>query len=313
MSRPALAAAWLVLCLCSPLRAQTAQPIRDSTDVLVLDHDFATGGEIVRVFLNDMQVYRAELSSQDVSLEIRARFSGMKGLRVYPILDPRSPSGSSVVEIYPDQDGEYEIRPFSIQGSRISTRLRLYRDLSESRRRMAAASKPGWEVGVELGGGWHSGFVQTSVVPAIGSEPNGGTDVEACLSARSAPKTPRFGMCVLGVSHQSQSGAPSMLWVYTEPRLGVLRPDRNSYSSWEMGALFRFGVDINSASPTPRIFAPGIFLSRHIRRNPEGSSWSLQMSYSRAFFKGFKKPLFGSGDPFTPKSHRISFGIGWYR
>jgi hypothetical protein len=218
-----------------------------------------------------------------------------------------------VVEIYPDQDGEYEIRPISIQGSRIATRLRVYRDITESRRRMATTGQAGWDLGVEVGGGWHSGFAQTSIVPAIGSEPNGGTDIEACLSARSAPKIPRFGLCVLGVSHQSQSGAPNMLWVYTEPRLGVLRPDRNGYSSWEMGALFRFGVDITSASPTTRIFAPGVFLSRHIRKNPKGTSWSLQVSYSRAFFKGFKKPDFSTGDAFTPKSHRISFGVGWYK
>jgi hypothetical protein len=303
----------LVVCLGTPLRAQVRPESADSGDVLVLDHDFTAVDEIVRIFLTDGQVYRAELSSEDVTLQLRSRFSGMRIPRIYPISDSRSPSGSSVVEIYPDQDGEYEIRPVSIQGSRISTRLRIYRDITESRRRMATVSKPGWDLGVEVGSGWHSGFAQTSIVPAIGSEPNGGTDVEACLSARSAPKIPRFGMCVLGVSHQSQSGAPNMLWVYTEPRLGVLRPDRNGYSSWEMGALFRFGVDITSASPTPRIFAPGVFLSRHIRKNRQGTSWSLQMSYSRAFFKGFKKPPFTTGDAFTPKSHRISFGVGWYK
>lgn len=311
--RPALAVALLVVCLGTPLRAQVRPESADSADVLVLDHDFTAVDEIVRLFLTDGQVYRAELSSEDVTLQLRSRFSGMRIPRIYPISDSKSPSGSSVVEIYPDQDGEYEIRPISIQGSRIATRLRVYRDITESRRRMATADQSGWDLGVEVGGGWHSGFAQTSVVPAIGSEPNGGTDVEACLSARSVPKIPRFGMCVLGVSHQSQSGAPNMLWVYTEPRLGVLRPDRNGYSSWEMGALFRFGVDITSASPTPRIFAPGVFLSRHIRKNRQGTSWSLQMSYSRAFFKGFKKPPFSIGDAFTPKSHRISFGVGWYK
>jgi hypothetical protein len=311
--RPALSAALLVVCLGAPLRAQGRPESADSADVLVLDHDFTAADAIVRIFLTDGEVYRAELSSEDVTLQLRSRHSGMSLPRIYPISDSRSSSGSSVVEIYPDQDGEYEIRPISIQGSRISTRLRIYRDIRESRRRMAAASKSGWELGVEMGGGWHSGFAQTSLAPALGSEPNGGTDVEGCLSARSAPKIPRFGMCVLGVSHQSQNGASNMLWVYTEPRLGVLRPDRNGYSSWEMGALFRFGVDILSASPTPRMLAPGVFLSRHIRKTRRGASWSLQLSYSRAFFKGFKKPPFSTGDAFTPKSHRISFGVGWYK
>lgn len=311
--RPALGAVLLVVCLGAPLRAQGRPEAADSADVLVLDHDFTAADEIVRIFLTDGEVYRAELSSEDVTLLLRSRHSGMPIPRIYPISDFRSPSGSSVVEIYPDRDGEYEIRPISLQGSRISTRIRIYRDIRGSRRRMAAASKSGWELGVELGGGWHSGFVQTSLLPAPGSEPNGGTDIEGCLSARSASKTPRFGMCVLGVSHQSQSGAPNMLWVYTEPRLGVLRPDRNGYSSWEMGALFRFGVDILRASPTPRVLAPGVFLSRHIRKTRSGATWSLQVAYSRAFFKGFKKPLFSTGESFTPKSHRISFGVGWYK
>jgi hypothetical protein len=305
-------AAWLVLCLSTPLLGQTAQPSTDSTDVLVLDHDFATGGEIVRVFLGDMQVYRAELSSQDVTLQIRARFSGMKALRTYPILDSQSPSGSSIVEIYPDQDGEYEIRPVSIQGSRISTRLRLYRDVSESRRRVASAGKRGWEAGVELAGAFHSGFSQSSVTPAIGSEPSGGTDVEACLSARSTSKTPRFGMCVLGVSNQSQRGAPGIVWVYTEPRLGVLRTDATGFSSWEMGALLRFGVGISSRSSSPTLFGPGVFLARNIRSSLQGTGWSFQLSYTRAFFKSFKKPL-GGGDAFVPSSNRISFGVGWYK
>lgn len=312
MTRPALVIAWLVLCTGTPLRAQSPQPSPDSSDVLILDHDFATGGEVIRVFLNDMQVYRAELSSPDVTLEIRARFSGMKALRAYPILGPVSASGASILEIYPDQDGEYEIRPLSLQGSRIATRLRLYRDASESRRRMTVINKPGWELGVELAGSWHSGFAQTSVTPLATNDPSGGTDIEGCLSARSAPKVPRFGMCVLGVSHQSQSGAPSILWVYTEPRLGVLRTDPQGYSSWEAGALLRFGVGINSLS-TPRILAPGVFLSRHIRASRDGSSWTLQLAYSRGFFKGFNRPDFTTARSYTPKNHRVTFGVGWYR
>jgi hypothetical protein len=312
MTRPALVIAWLVLGTGTPLRAQGPQPPVDSSDVLVLDHDFASGGEVVRVFLTDMQVYRAELSSPDVTLEIRARFSGMKALRAYPILGPVSASGASILEIYPDQDGEYEIRPLSLQGSRISTRLRLYRDASESRRRMTVVNKPGWELGIELAGSWHSGFAQTSVTPLPASNPSGGTDIEACLSARSAPKAPRFGMCVLGVSHQSQSGAPNILWVYTEPRLGILRADHQRYSSWEAGALLRFGVGINSSS-TPRVLAPGVFVSRHIRTTHDGDTWSVQLAYSHGFYKGFKKPQFTTAAPYTPENHRFTFGVGWYR
>jgi hypothetical protein len=312
MIRSACAVAWLVVCFSSTLPAQSPGSAADSADVLVLDHDFTTTGEVVRVFLYDMQVYRAELSTEDVSLQIRARSnSGTKTLRVYPIFGSRS-SGVTVAEIYPDQDGEYEIRPVSLQGSRTSTRLRLYRDVSESRRRLTAMSRPRWEIGVELGGGWHSGFVQSNVAPPIGSEPSAGKDIELCLTARSAPKSQRFGMCVLGVSHQSQNRAPSVMWVYTEPRLGILLGrDQYGYSSWEAGPLFRFGVGIDASSSTARTFAPGVFLARHIRTSKAAAGWTLQLSYHRAFFHGFTTA--GTGDPVTPKSHRVSLGIGWYR
>jgi hypothetical protein len=311
MPRLAPAAAWLLLCLTTPLIGQSAPAPPDSTDVLVLDEDFVTGGEIVRVFLYDKQVYRAELSSPDVTLEVRPRFSGSKPIRTYPILSSRTPSGASVVEIYPDQDAEYEIRPSSIQGARIGTRLRLYRDVSESRRRFAVSSKRGWEVGIELGGGWHSGFTQSNTAPIVESDPSGGTDIEGCLSARSRTRFPRLGMCVLGIRHQSQRGARSILWVYTEPRLGILWGRGKGYSSWESGALFRFGMGIIAETTTPKLFAPGVFLARHIRGSRDGASWTVQASYSRAFFKGFTKPT-GFGQV-TPKSHLVSLSVGWYR
>ena len=68
----------VALTLASPLGAQdvpgaSSRPEADTADVLVLDHDFATGGgEFVRVFLESRQVYRAELSTSDVTLQIRA-------------------------------------------------------------------------------------------------------------------------------------------------------------------------------------------------------------------------------------------------
>jgi len=127
--------------------------------------------------------------------QAEATTDSMKQLRGYPLLGPGA-SGGAVFEIYPDEDGEYEIRALSLQGSRISTRLRLYRDAGES------------------------------------SAPDDGSQV---------------------------------------------------------------------------------FLARHLRASRTGSSWSLQLSYSRGFFGGFKRPDFSTGGPFTPKNHRVTFGIGWYR
>lgn len=296
----------------SSVAAQAVPEPADSSDVLVLDHDFAVLGEVVRLFLIDKQVYRAELSTLDVTLELRPRISGMRVPRVYPITDSKSPSGSSILEIYPDQDGVYEIRPVSIQGARISTRLRLYRDVSESRRRLATVNRPGWELGIEVAGGWHSGFVQSSAEPLAGSDPAGGTDLEGCFSARNAPGVPRLNLCVLGLSYQSQNGARNILWVYTEPRVRILGRARPGLSNWELGALFRFGVGIISAAlETPTTFSPGVYVARHIRRNSAGSGWSLQASYSRAFYRGFDKPAGVPGGA-TPGSHKLSFGVGWY-
>lgn len=308
MLRPTLTAVLLLMCLGTVLRAQAVPEPADSADVLVLDHEFTAADEIVRIFLNDAQVYRAELSSEDVTLHLGSRFSGRQIPRIYPISDSRSPSGSSVVEIYPDEDGEYEIRTSSVQGSRLATRLRIYRDVSESRRRMATRSRPGWELGIELAGGWHSGFTQSSVAPLPGNDPASGTDIEGCFTVRSAPGLRRLSMCVLGVSYQSQHGARNILWVHTEPRVRIL-----GQSPWELGALLRFGVGIISASnATPVTLAPGVYLARHLGSNSRGSSWSLQASYSRAFFRGFERQ-FGAGREVTPKSHRVMFGVGWYQ
>jgi len=201
MSRLA-AAASLLLCLSATAQAQDRTQAVDSADVLVLDHDFTVTDEIVRIFLVDRQVYRAELSSEDVTLVLLSRFSGRPIPRVYPIGDSRTASGSSIVEIYPDQDGEYELRPITIQGSRISTRLRIYRDVAQSRRRLATANRPGWELGIELAGGWHSGFAQSGAAPLPGSDPADGTDVEGCF--RPALRGPT---CVSWVSVTSRSRA----------------------------------------------------------------------------------------------------------
>jgi hypothetical protein len=310
MGRPFFTAACLLACFAMPGFGQTAAT-PDTADVLVVDHDFAVLGERLQLFLQAKQVYRVELSSEDLTLVIKARTRGIPEARVYPVSNELSPSGGSVFEIYPDRDGEYEISPVSVQGSRLSTRLRLYRDVGESQRRMASANNPGWELGVEVAGGWHSGFAQSSSALSSG-QADAGSDIEACLSARNAPGVPRLNLCVLGVSHQSQHSAPNILWVYTEPRVRVFGRARPGLSNWELGPLLRFGVGISGGTETPIMLAPGFYVARHIRKDSDGSGWSFQASYSRAFYRGFATPSgvsAGSG----PQSNRFSFGVGWYQ
>jgi hypothetical protein len=314
----ALVAAGLVLSAGAPAAAQSTpdqQPVDTNADVLVLDHDFSAGGvEVIRVFLESRQVYRAELSTPDVTLRVRTLGGRGKQPRVYPFLNADSPSGASIVEVYPDADGDYEIRPIGSSGSGISTRLRLYRDVRASHRRIAVLDNPGWEIGVEVGGGWHSGFAQQNgPLPPATADPHGGSDIEACFSARSAPGIPRFSMCVLGVGYQSQTGAPGILWVYTEPRVRVVGRARRGASNWEAGALLRLGGgSIERASSVPFLLAPGLYLARHIRRNQSGAGWSFQASWSHATYKGFPSAL-GNADPTHPHSDRLAFGVGWYQ
>ena len=312
MSRTLFTAVWLLAWFATPGFGQTAAT-PDSADVLMVDHDFGALGEQVRLFLQAKQVYRAELSSEDVTLVIRAKTRGIPQARVYPISSGLSPSGGSVFEIYPDRDGEYEISPVSLQGSRLSSRLRLYRDVGESRRRMATASRPGWELGIEVAGGWHSAFAQSSAaVPLGGDRPYAGSDIEACLTARNAPGARRLNLCVLGVSHQSQHDAPNILWVYTEPRVRLMGRARPGLSNWELGPLFRFGVGISGGVKTPIVLGPGVYVARHIRTDSDGSGWSLQISYVRAFYQGFGSPTDGSSGS-KPRSNKLSFGVGWYQ
>ncbi|HEX6433056.1 MAG TPA: hypothetical protein VFZ87_02390 [Gemmatimonadales bacterium] len=297
-----------------PLWCQSAsvQSTRDSSQVLVLDHDFTGPHEMVRVFLQDGQVYRAEIGSPNVTLEIRGVVRTIQAPHVYPFLPSQTPSGSTFLEIYPEKDAEYEIRSLGIGGTRLPTRLRLYRDVGASARRQYVRASRGWGIGLELAGGWHSGFVQSGGVPPAGTDPAGGMDLEGCFTARGSASSSRFSLCVLGVGHQSQHGSRSILWVYTEPRFRLVGSGGARGTGWELGPLFRFGLGMISASPeTPVLIAPGAYITRFIRTSSRTGGWSLQAAYSHPFYKGFARPT--GAEPATPHGHRLSFGVGWYR
>jgi hypothetical protein len=293
-------------------QSASMQSTRDSSQVLVLDHDFTGPGEIVRVFLQDGQIYRAEISSPNAVLEIRGVVRTIQVPHIYPFLPSQTPSGSTFLEIYPQKDAEYEIRSLGIGGTRLPTRLRLYRDIEASARRLYVRANRGWGIGVELAGGWHSAFVQSGAVAPAGTDPAGGLDLEGCFTARGSAFSSRFSLCVLGVGHQSNQDSRSILWVYTEPRFRLLGSGGARGSGWEVGPLFRFGVGMISAAPdTPVLMAPGVYLARFIRTSSRTDGWSLQASYSHPFYKGFARPT--GAEPATPHGHRLSLGVGWYR
>jgi hypothetical protein len=304
-----------------PLRAQeqAEQPSSDTVNVTILDHDFTGVYEFARVFLQNGQVYRAELSTTDVTLDIH----GLPGRptrppRIFPFLGADSPSGTSIVEIYPQEDAEYEIRPILMVGGGVATRLRLYRDVRASRRREYVLNNPGWEIGLELASAWHSAYPQSRTALPVGSpDPQAGSDVDVCFSARTPPGPKRFGWCVLGFGYQTQHAAPSILWIFTEPRIRLVGHSHPGQSNWELGALLRFGVGmISASSKSPRVLGPGVYIARHIRSSSDGGGLSLQLAYTRAFYQGFAKGGAGTFPPpeeIAPKSHRVSFGVGWYK
>jgi hypothetical protein len=317
--RAAVALATLALLQTGPVAAQDApgsssRPDADTADVLVLDHDFTSGGEFVRVFLENRQVYRAELGSPDLGLDVRAIPQRIRAPRVYAFLGSDSPSGASIVEIYPDVDAEYEIRPIDRGGGRVGTTLRLYRDATASGRRLAMSNRHAWDVGIELAAGWHSGFARLNIVPGTTAAPRGGRDFEGCFSARAAPDRARFHMCAFGIGYQSQVGASNIVWFFTEPRFGILGRAKSGRSNWELGALFRAGVGAIGGHSTanPFVFAPGAYLARQIRTNTRGSGWSIQASYSHNLYLGFPTS-FTSPAVERPQSDRLTLGLGWYQ
>jgi hypothetical protein len=313
MVRAGLAAALLSLSLAPPLRAQTAaDPVdADSTDVLVFDHDFTGPNQFARVFLQGGQVYRAELSSSDLTLQIRSLIRTAQLPRIYPFLPTDTPSGTSIVEVYPQVDAEYEIRAVGSTGSAAVTRMRLYRDVKASRRRQLVRNKPGWEIGVELAGGWHTGFLQSSAPAALGDSPEAGMDVESCFTARPHGLS-RLNLCVVGLGYQSQQTNKDILWLYTEPRMRLLGRVRPGRSHWELGALLRFGVGmISASSDIPTVLGPGLYVARLIRKSPNGAGWTLQASYMHASYRGFSRPA--GVEARIPTSNRVTFGVGWYR
>jgi hypothetical protein len=315
MPRLVRAVVWLVVCLASPLAAQRdsspARSTSDTADALVLDHDFIAGvDELVRVFLQAKQVYRAELSTPDVTLGIRSRLRRVQLPRVYPLTDAHTPSGSSVVEIYPEADGEYELRPIGARGGGVATRLRLYRDVRASRRRVAILDDPGWEIGLEVAAGWHSAFDQYSSGSPRLQEGDGGSDFEACFAARSAPGFRRVSLCALGIGWGSQHGARSTLWIYTEPRFRILGKFEQGRSNWEMGALFRLAAgSISRSNEVPVMLAPGLYVARHIRTDQKGSGWSLHASYAYGTIRNTPKSAEGT----APTTSRLLLGVGWYQ
>ena len=140
--------------------------------------------------------------------------------RVYPVSDSHTPSGSSVVEIYPEVDGEYQLRPLDARGGGVATRLRLYRDVRASRRRVAIIDKPGWEIGLEVAAGWHSAFDQFSSGSPNASRGRRRLRLRGLLRREERARPSRASACARWASGGAASTAP-VPPLDLEPRLRI--------------------------------------------------------------------------------------------
>jgi hypothetical protein len=125
------------------------------------------------------------------------------------------------------------------------------------------------------------------------------------------PGLSRLNICALGIGYEKQTGAKSILWIYTEPRLRILGHPGPGHSGWETGALFRLGVgEIERSNQNPWIFAPGGYVAPKIAGGTSGASWNLQASYRHAIFNGFADPVFPVLGRDRPESDRLTLGLG---
>ncbi|HTG84840.1 MAG TPA: hypothetical protein VL853_08510 [Gemmatimonadales bacterium] len=299
-------------------------PVQDTTtvgdttaarDSLLLDHSFTAPGEFVRVQLRKTDVYRAELSSPEVSLDIHQRPSGPPAFLSRTEAGPGA-SGRVAFEVYTRADGEYEIRVLGLGEAVVN--VKLYYDAKASARREEIIDKPGWEIGVEIGAGAHTGYL-LNLEPGVQPDNDKGSwDVEGCFSARNGPGIARVvSGCALGIGWHERPESAGVLWFFIEPRIRILGGRERGKSNTEVGVLFRAALgEVSKVNRSPIMLAPGAYLSRHIRTNPSGKGWSFTLGYAHMFISnlGAKYGTFPTTEDFgQQQADRLTFSIGYYQ
>ncbi len=116
------------------LSAQNRTAHAGTSDSLILFEHFTPGGsEFGRIALEKGQVYRAEVSSPFAVITVRGLLPGVQRPRLVRVESVPRASGTSVFEIHPFADAEYEVRVFS--RGRSGASVRVYRDGDASARR----------------------------------------------------------------------------------------------------------------------------------------------------------------------------------
>lgn len=287
---------------------------RDSTDALVLEHDFTGPGEFARATLLKGEVYRAELSTEDAVID------------VYPIkggspvfINPEeygAASGQAMYTVYPTTTAEYQFR--LVSGGPV-VRLRLYRDLRRSIRRQKVIDTPGWEVGAEAGIGGHSGYLLNTEGAGVRDSKDGGVDFEGCFSARSGPGILRYiSGCAFGVGWDARGDARGVAWFFIEPRFRIIGTKPRGISNNEIGVLGRaaYGM-ISGVNRDPKMLSLGIYATRNVRWNLGGKGLSFTLAYRHGWIGNLGYDELQQDNVLPPfgktKSDRLTFSIGYYQ
>jgi hypothetical protein len=309
--RTALLAALAALSLASAAAAQERPDTtaRDSSDVLILTHDFTGPGEFARGTMLKGEVYRAELSTVDAEIEVRPLRGGPP---VFVYRDENAgPSGRGIFLIHPVATAEYQFR--LISGGPVVS-LNVYRDLKRSVKRQKVISEPGWEIGAEAGVGFHSGYKLNTADAAIDDSDDGGINIEGCFSARSGPGILRgVSGCAFGIGYDARPGSKSVVWFFLEPRVRIIGGRPRGESNTEVGVLGRasYGL-VGGINRNPKMLSIGAYASRNIRWNKEGKGISFTLAYRYSGINGLGYDE--NGREFkAPTNSRVTFSIGYYQ
>ncbi len=279
---------------------------RDSTDILLLDHDFTSAGEFARVFLLEGQVYRAVLSTGNALIEIYPVKGGPPVFLAREESDAPGASGQVVLSVYPRADATYEIR--LIDGGPVVS-LRLYLDIAASRRRQQVLSTPGWEIGGEVTVGGHTGYGLNTSPGGLTDSEQGGVHLEGCFSARQGPGGFKaLSGCAFGLGWDSRPKSKGALWFFTEPRVRFFGGRPRGESNTEIGGLLRVGFGlVEGVNLNPTLIAPGLYASRNIRVNPSGRGWSFTLAWRHCFVGN------RGGGTHKVGTEMVTLGIGFYQ
>ena len=282
----------LALLTALPLAAQStpihADPNGGNAEVLVLDHQFASGREEhVPVLLEKESVYRAEIDHPGAEL----RWYTQPGDKApYAIVTEREvgPENRITYEIYPSQDETVEIQPVGAKPGE-SIHLRLYHDLRASKHRHALLHTPGWALGLEFQAGLHTAYVGDTTIGT------GGSAIDACLSFRAGPGiADGTSGCAFGIELQSGVSSFRLTYFFIEPRIRVFgHPPMAGHPTTEMGLLLRgamgsFAPTTGPGSPPsdPKLVGAGVYVARDIDSNENGHGWGMMASLSESVALG---------------------------